>query len=183
MEIELLAIARNSIKNGAKGQNFEVPEAIKKRYSEKMGVFTTVRNGGMLRGCIGFVSPLYPLWEAVKESAILSVTDDPRFPPVKGGEVSELSIELTLLGKLEKLDLLPGKSQGHFSLGKEGLYMTDGIRSGLLLPQVATENGLDAEEFIIETAHKAGIDPEQVFSGNVEVYKFSARVISESSSA
>ena len=182
MERELLEIARNSIKSRVEGRDFEVPEAIRQRFSERVGVFTTVTKDGALRGCIGFMLPVYPLWEAVKESAILSVTEDPRFPPVTENELSGLGIELTLLGTLEKLDLKPGTSRQNISIGEEGLYMTDGIRSGLLLPQVATENGFSEQEFITETAYKAGIDPDRVFSGTVEVYKFSARVINETSS-
>ncbi len=172
-------IARKSIECSVAGKRFMVPEEIRNRNSRPAGVFTTVKKNGLLRGCIGFIYPTYPVWEAVQKSAILSVTEDPRFPPVQSGEVAELGIEITVLGTLERLDLLQGSGLKEVSIGKDGLYITDGIRSGLLLPQVATENNLDEREFIIETAYKAGIDPGDVFSGNADIYRFPAVIIED----
>ena len=48
---------------------------------EKKGVFVTLTINGQLRGCIGTIQPIMPLYEAVIKNAISAAYSDPRFPP------------------------------------------------------------------------------------------------------
>jgi uncharacterized protein (TIGR00296 family) len=51
-------------------------------------------------------------------------------------------------------------------------------RQGLLLPQVAVEQGWNAEDFLVNTCFKAGLPPDAWLTG-AKVYTFQADVFSE----
>jgi hypothetical protein len=51
--------------------------------------------------------------------------------------------------------------------------------SGLLLPQVATEIGLDSKAFLALTCQKAGLSPDAWLTSDVVVLRFQAEVFSE----
>lgn len=155
---------------------------IKERYSgvfeEKRGVFTTLTKQGLLRGCIGFPYPVKRLDEAIIESAIAAATEDPRFPPVKLEEMKEIVVEVTILTKPEKINAKPIDLPKHVEIGKHGLIVKKGIYSGLLLPQVAVEYNMDAEEFLSQTCMKAGLPPD-CWLVDAEVYRFEGQIFKE----
>ena len=49
------------------------------------GAFVTLTRHGDLRGCIGYVSPLKPLYVTVRDVAMMAALEDRRFRPVDGG--------------------------------------------------------------------------------------------------
>jgi len=157
-------------------------KVIKDRYSgvfeEKRGVFTTLTKNGMLRGCIGFPYPIKRLDEAIIESAIAAATEDPRFPPVSIEEMDEIVVEVTVLTKPEKIDANPIDLPKYIEIGRHGLIIKKGMFSGLLLPQVAVEYNMDAEEFLSQTCMKAGLPPD-CWLTDVEVYRFEGQIFKE----
>jgi uncharacterized protein (TIGR00296 family) len=55
-----------------------------------------------------------------------------------------------------------------------------GFRSGVFLPQVATETGWSKEEFLSNLClHKAGLSPDAWKDKSTEIYIFTAEVFSE----
>ncbi len=68
---------------------------------------------------------------------------DPRFTPVRSGELSDLRIEISVLTPLQKID-----SIDEIEIGKHGIVIVRGGSVGLLLPQVATEYNWDKTEFL-----------------------------------
>ncbi len=46
---------------------------------EKRGAFVTIKKHNRLRGCIGYIKAVKPLWETVQEMAIAAAFHDPRF--------------------------------------------------------------------------------------------------------
>jgi AmmeMemoRadiSam system protein A len=85
--------------------------------------------------------------------AIASSTEDPRFSPVESSEIPELEIEISVLTPMRRISAID-----EIELGKHGIYMRKGYRSGTFLPQVATETGWTKEEFLGHCAQdKAGI--------------------------
>ena len=92
----------------------------------------------------------------VARCAADSASEDPRFPPVAVDELPDLALEISVLGPLEAIDPRPGA----FTIGGHGLVVEQGPRRGLLLPQVATEWGWDAEQFLRQTCVKAGLPPD-----------------------
>ncbi len=149
-------------------------------FAEKRGVFTTLNKHGELRGCIGFPYPVKRLDEAIVDSAISAATQDPRFLPVKLEEMDEIDVEVTVLTPPEKLEAPPEQRAEAVEIGKHGLIVVYRGYSGLLLPQVAVDHGMDEEEFLTHTCLKAGLPPDCWLMESVEVYTFEGQIFRES---
>jgi len=167
----LLEYARNNIsyKLGLR----EEPPVIDFK-GERFGAFVTLRKEGNLRGCIGNIVSDRPIQETICEMSEAAAFRDPRFTPLSKNEIENISIEISILSPLEKVENL-----SKIKPGRDGLYVKNGFYSGLLLPQVATEQGWDREKFINHTFIKAGLSPEYIHDENTEIYSFTADVFSE----
>lgn len=138
------------------------------------GCFVTLKNGDELRGCIGQFEADEPLCRMVAQMAVSSARHDPRFAAdrITPAELGELDVEISALTPMQKTD-----DPLSLRLGTDGIYITDGRRSGCFLPQVATETGWNKEEFLgFCCAHKAGLSYDAWKKPGVEVYLFSAEV-------
>jgi AmmeMemoRadiSam system protein A len=140
--------------------------------TEFRGVFTTLYLHGKLRGCVGYVSPIFPLHRAVFETARAAASQDTRFDPVTSDELHELLLSLSILSPLHPIDA------SEVEIGKHGLVVTLGIRRGLLLPQVAMEHGWSRQEFLEQTCRKAGLATDAWKSGAV-LEAFTAEVFGD----
>jgi MEMO1 family protein len=152
---ELLAIARNTIeqyvihRKTPEVNESSLPSILK----TECGAFVTLKKHGDLRGCIGRFDASEALYKVVQDMAIASSTQDSRFTPVEPKEIPELEIEISVLTPMRRI-----RSIDEFQLGKHGIYMRKGLRSGTFLPQVAEETGWTTEEFFGHCAQdKAGI--------------------------
>ena len=61
-------------------------------------------------------------------------------------------------------------------IGRDGLIIQKGYSRGLLLPQVATENKFNVEEFLEHTCMKAGISADSWMDESCEVSKFQGQI-------
>ena len=142
---DLLGIARNTVVSYIK--DGKTPEINENRLSSLLktncGAFVTLKKRGNLRGCIGRFDASEPLYKVVQEMAVASSTQDTRFLPVESNELPELEIEISVLTPMRRIS-----SIDEFELGKHGIYMRKGFRSGTFLPQVASETGWTKEEFL-----------------------------------
>lgn len=137
--------------------------------------FVTLRNKELLRGCIGHVVAMTPLYKSVAHNAIQACRD-PRFTsiPVTVDELPELTVEVSVLTPMRRL-----LDTRKIEVGRDGLMMVQGQMSGLLLPQVPVEQRWDREEFLAQTCNKAGLPPDAWKNQNTEIYRFAAQVFSE----
>ena len=152
--------------------------------SEERGVFVTINLAGnsvdKLRGCIGYPYPVLKLGEAVRSAAIAAASEDPRFPPLVRGDLLEVVFEVSVLtsptevGKDSRTEL-PSRVR----LGVDGLIVSSGQGSGLLLPQVATEHGMDGQEFLSQACLKAGLQPDAWKEPSTRVLVFQAEAFAE----
>ncbi len=172
-KIILLKVARESIKERLTGIRGSYPQPTD-NIMTKCGAFVTLHKHGVLRGCIGYVIPIKPLYETVKEMAISSAFEDPRFPPLRNEEFDEIDIEISALSPLKQIE-----SIDEIKVGKHGILIKKGFRSGLLLPQVATEQGWDLETFLTNTCYKAGLYGDCWKEKDTVIEIFSAIVFSE----
>ncbi|MCD4730505.1 MAG: AmmeMemoRadiSam system protein A, partial [Bacteroidales bacterium] len=127
-----------------------------------------------LRGCIGRFDAEQPLYEVVQQMAIASSTQDTRFTPVMEYELQDLEVEISVLTPMKKIN-----SIDEIELGKHGIYIKQGYRTGTFLPQVAKDTGWTLEEFLGHCARdKAGIG----WDGweDADIYIYEAIVFSES---
>lgn len=140
----LLNIARNSITNTVLKEDKHLINIPKKGLlSKKRGVFVSLYNGNMLRGCLGRFTPLFPLHESVRKLAALTATEDRRFEPIDESELADLTIEISLLSPMKKIE-----SIDEIELGTHGIYIKKGYNAGTFLPHVATETGWNLHEFL-----------------------------------
>jgi AmmeMemoRadiSam system protein A len=138
------------------------------------GAFVTLRIKGELRGCIGYPEAELPLVAVVERCAVSAAISDPRFPPLSAAEWSDVDLEISVLGPIERVDDIQ-----QVVVGRDGLIVEFGRRRGLLLPQVAVEWSWDASEFAAQTCIKAGL-PEDAWQKGAKLFKFEAEVFSES---
>lgn len=147
-------------------------------FGENRGVFVTLTEQGMLRGCIGHPYPDSTLKDAILDSAISAATRDPRFPPIEEDEMKNIVVEVTVLTQPEKINASPKELPDKVEIGKHGLIVKQGYCQGLLLPQVAPENNMDSIDFLSHTCMKAGLSPDAWVKG-AEVYCFEGQIFKE----
>ncbi|MDI9393975.1 MAG: TIGR00296 family protein [Euryarchaeota archaeon] len=147
-------------------------------FGEYRGVFVTLSEDGLLRGCIGHPYPDSTLEDAILDSAISAATRDPRFPPVEEEELKSITVEVTILTQPEKINASPKDLPDKVEIGKHGLIVKQGYYQGLLLPQVAPENNMDSIDFLSHTCIKAGLSPDAWLKG-AEVYCFEGQIFKE----
>jgi uncharacterized protein (TIGR00296 family) len=150
-------------------------------FHEKQGVFVTLHTfpDHDLRGCIGIPLAVMSLQEAIRESA-QSVTQDPRFLPLKEDELDTIVVELTVLTKPELIRIKePKEYLKNIEIGKDGLIVEQGFYKGLLLPQVPVEQGWDIEEYLSHTCIKAGLLPDAWFEKTTKISKFQGQIFTE----
>ncbi len=170
----LLRIAREAITAAVRGEkqpDWTIDDPV---LQEKCGAFVTIKKHGQLRGCIGYIEPIKPLWQTVADVAVSAALNDYRFTPVSPGELPDLELEISALTPLRKMN-----SPDEIVIGKHGLLIEKGGYRGLLLPQVATEWGWDKWEFLDQTCRKAGLPAGAWKDRDAEVYLFSAQVFGE----
>jgi len=138
---------------------------------EKCGAFVTIKSCGSLRGCIGYVRGYRPLHETVRQMAVQAAFNDPRFEPVSADEWANCDFEISVLTPMKKIESIE-----EIEVGVHGLYIEKGANSGLLLPQVATEQGWNRTEFLEYTCYKAGLPKDAWKSKDTDIYIFSAEV-------
>ncbi len=172
-QIKLLSFARHIIgqhlrTKGLKEFHFKPTESMK----SPSGAFVTIKNQGKLRGCIGRITSDQELWETVQNMAVAACNDS-RFAPLEASEFEEIDIEISVLSPPKRIH-----SIDEVIIGRHGVIVKQGFSRGTLLPQVAPEQGWDAEELLGYCSRdKAGIG----WDGwrFAEVYTYEAEVFSE----
>lgn len=167
----LRELARQGIAAALKGQPRPVLIDLSPVLQEPRGAFVTLHWRGNLRGCIGFIEAVKPLAETIQEMAVAAAFGDPRFPPLTNEEFRDIEIEISVLSPLRRISNID-----EIQVGKHGLYLRQGARRGLLLPQVATEYNWDRETFLQQTCVKASLPPLAWKDPQTEIYLFSAEV-------
>lgn len=168
----LLDIARRSVEAAVRGErDFKPQMPFEDALLQERGAFVTLRAKGHLRGCVGYTSAAKHLYHAVCEAAALAATQDPRFHPVSEDELPDLQYEVSVLSPLRRI-----QSVHEIHIGTDGLFVRNGDREGLLLPQVAAEHGWDCFRFLEETCIKAGLPPESWTSEETDLFAFTAMV-------
>jgi AmmeMemoRadiSam system protein A len=178
----LCAVARNSVNASLQNKASERPHApgsISSKHPALSlrghGAFVTLHENGQLRGCIGRMRSDEELSELVAGMACAAAFEDPRFPPLVAEELDSVEFEITVLGPMERMH-----DPSEVLIGTHGLYISHRGRAGVLLPQVATEQGWDRWEFLDRVCWKAGLPEGSWKAPGAEVYLFEGLVFGES---
>lgn len=160
------------------------PESTPDHLLEKSGVFVTLNSlkgdSVSLRGCIGRPYPTHPLIEATIVSAIDSAVHDPRFRRVEENELDSILVEMSVLTPPVNLEYSdPSELPSLVEVGRDGLIAVQGMRRGLLLPQVPVDWGWDTKQFLEHTCNKAGLVPSAWMDKKTEFLAFQAEIFGE----
>jgi uncharacterized protein (TIGR00296 family) len=180
----LLKTARAAVETHLSGKDLHAQADVSPSLKEERGVFVTLLdhvNGGNLRGCIGIPFPTRSLLEQVRVAAVEAATSDFRFEPISLEELQKrIVLEATVLSPMEPIWVKnPLDLRENILIGRDGL-MVEGMGShGLLLPQVAVDEGFDSEEFLSQCCLKADLPPDAWLTGDVRVSRFQGQVFAE----
>jgi AmmeMemoRadiSam system protein B/AmmeMemoRadiSam system protein A len=167
----LHTIARTAIESRCLGKPLPDLPITSQILKEKRGAFVTLHNQENLRGCIGYIRAQKPLHQTIREMALAAAFQDSRFKPITQGELDDLDIEISVLTPLVKISDVK-----EITVGKHGIYIIKDYHSGLLLPQVATEQKWDRESFLKHTCTKAGLPEDAWKDKSTEIFIFSADI-------
>ena len=175
----LLQMARDSIAYVFENRKRTPATCFSDRATEvmnrNMGCFVTLKIGENLRGCIGEIEPVRPLYKAVTERAVDSAFCDPRFPQLSPEEFKRVEIEISALTPSQ-----PVSSWRDIVIGRHGMTITKDGRSAVFLPQVAPEQGWNLEETLTYLSRKAGLPADAWRSPDAAFTVFEAIVFKES---
>ncbi len=183
-EALLLRIARDTLESYLRSkvkpslEDYPLNDALRSHH----GAFVTIHHNGALRGCIGHTRNDCPLADTVQRHTISAALHDPRFPRMTAAELPGSHIEISALAEGDE----PGSPFRRISgpddihIGSDGLFIRrTQERGGILLPQVASERGWNAEQFLEATCTKAGYSPRAWTRPDAESYFFRAQVFGE----
>jgi len=172
---ELLKIARKSVETSVRERTLYYPtlEGLESLDQDR-GAFVTLKEHGQLRGCIGYIAPIKPLYMTVRDVAAHAALRDARFTPVTVAELSLLEYEVSVLSPLHRvLDI----KQIH--VGQDGLVIKKGEYEGVLLPQVPTDEGWGRMTFLEQICHKAGLPKDAWRDEDADLFAFTAIVFGD----
>jgi AmmeMemoRadiSam system protein A len=114
------------------------------------------------------------LGPAIQRMAVAAASRDPRFSPVAPVELDHIDIEISVLTDPE-----PIRGTRDITIGVHGLTLERGDRRGVLLPQVASERGMSADQFVDAVCTKARIERSELEQPGTVLSRFCAEVFGE----
>jgi AmmeMemoRadiSam system protein A len=177
----LLELARKTLTSVTAGGS--VPEAATKdippKLAEKKACFVTLTKSGALRGCIGHLTAMEPLHQAVADNARNAALRDPRFPAVGPDELDQIKIEISVLTDPQPLAFSsPDDLLSKLHPNEDGVLLHIGPRTATFLPQVWAQIP-DKVEFLNHLSQKAGGEPSAWRGKDVSVSIYHAECFEE----
>lgn len=159
----LLAVARESLAQSF-GQSFTSGRADTAAppepwLTEPGATFVTLRQGGLLRGCVGTLHAYRPLLDDVRANARAAAFSDTRFPPLTREEFTAVDFEVSLLSTPEPVSVASeAEAVAILRPGIDGVILEYRGHRSTFLPQV-WEQLPDPYQFLAHLKHKAGLSP------------------------
>jgi len=172
----LFAIANDTLQWCIKGEGgmFDFSRyTLTDKLEVPMATFVTLKINGMLRGCIGSLMPMAPLYKSVHDNAVNASLKDHRFRPVSVLELPQLDVHISVLSPIVPIDSLE-----EFKLGEHGIILEKGFGRAVYLPEVAPEQGWTVEETLSSLSQKAGL-PADAWRSGAKFKVFSSVVLSK----
>jgi AmmeMemoRadiSam system protein A len=171
----LLKIARETIESYARsGKKPPLPLPLPESLAGRQGAFVTLHKRDRLRGCIGTFLGEAELARTVQNMAHAAGWEDTRFPSLSEDELDAIDLEISVLSPLREIS-----DVNEIEVGRHGIYITRGFYRGVLLPQVALEQGWDRDTFLSHTCIKAGLPSDAWKKGDLKIEVFTAEVFGE----
>lgn len=165
-------LVATSIRSELTGEGPETPAKPEShKLTKELGAFVTLSIEGRLRGCIGNVQGNGELYKTIWNMARAAAFQDPRFPPLTEEELESVDVEISILSAINYC-----RSPEQIEVGHHGLIIQRGTHSGLLLPQVAVEQGWDKYQFLANACRKAGLPEDAWNKAGTNIFWFEAEV-------
>jgi MEMO1 family protein len=170
----MLKLARETLSSAVRDGKITPPSKPKpelSRLARNYGCFVTLNSHGQLRGCIGNIEPIKPLYKGIADNAVNAAFHDPRFPEVKSAELGDIKIEVSVLTKPAPLGAKsPDEILKKLVPFEHGVILKLGSRQSTFLPQV-WEQLPDKVMFLEHLAMKAGAGRNDWKRADVWVYR------------
>ncbi|NND85771.1 MAG: TIGR00296 family protein [Nitrosopumilus sp.] len=177
---DLVLMARKAVRQHLRDNSKISDPEFDSKFDFSSGVFVTINKKKSLRGCIGYPLPVKKLSEGLIDAAISAATADTRFSPVEIDELDDLSFEVTVLTPPAEIRVKdPEEYLRVIQVGTDGLIVENDYTSGLLLPQVPLEYGLNVKEFLEYTCQKAGLPKDAWKDQSTKILKFQGIIFKE----
>lgn len=171
---ELLQLARRAVETFVRSGDTIAPPA-DLFLPHQLGAFVTLKEHGELRGCIGNMAAAEELPRTIIAMAIAAAAHDPRFAPVTAAELGALEYEISVLTPFARIH----DPKTEVRVGRDGLLLRLGGRSGVFLPQVPVEQGWDLAAYLQNLCRKAGLPASALTDPRAEFSTFTAQVLGE----
>jgi AmmeMemoRadiSam system protein A len=148
---KLAAAAVSARLTGLVADQIELPPVL----AEPGASFVTLERQGALRGCVGTLEAVRPLYDDVQRNAVRAMRD-PRLPPVTTDDWPDLDVKVSVLTAPEPLPVA-GRDEllAVVRPGIDGLIIADGERRATFLPAVWAKLP-EPERFVDALLAKAG---------------------------
>lgn len=170
----LLSFARGTLNRFFLTETVPLARNMSPRLQVPQGAFVTLKKHGDLRGCIGNMTSTVPLGQTVGAMAMAAAFQDTRFTQLSPTEMKEIEIEISVLTPMKPLS-----HPEEIVVGRDGVVLRKGDRSGVFLPQVATEQGWNRTQLLDNLCLKAGL-PTGSWKKDAQLLAFQADVFKES---
>ncbi len=181
----LVKAARYAIELYIKSNEFrnDAVERTLSEFTQRHGVFVTIYSypTKALRGCIGFIEGVSEMKKQLIDASVAAATEDPRFVPISPMELESIVIEVSILSGKERIHGDAEQLKKQIRIGRDGLIISHGYDSGLLLPIVPVEERWNVAQFLDNVCLKAGLPENTWKNGSAMLYRFSAQVFKEKS--
>ncbi len=168
----LLKLARDAIASRFDDSQVELPT--NPEFEAKRGLFVTLHSEGELLGCIGLIEPRQSIAQEVFAMAREAAFGDPRFPPLQQEDLAKVEIEISILS-----ELMPVRNVPEIVIGRDGLLLRQGFRSGVFLPQVPVEWNWDIDTYLTQLCRKAGLPDGTWKKDDAQLLRFEADIFGE----
>src|SRR3989339_298896 len=169
----IMDYAKKSVRSTVLNTSIDIDEKqFSDRLNDEYAAFVTLKEEGMLRGCMGQTFTTSSLLNSVIEAGRLAASRDPRFSPVSEKELDKLEYEVTILSRMKKI-LNPEEIE----IGRDGVYLRMENSGALFLPQVAPEQKWNRTELLENLCRKARLPMDAYKSTKAELYVFQAMII------
>ena len=115
-----------------------------------------------------------PLYQTVAQMAVAAASEDPRFEPVRAGELKDIELEISVLSLARQV-----RGPEDFEVGRHGIIIRKGGGGAVFLPQVAPEQHWTREQTLDNLCLKAGWPPDEWRKPGMAFYTFTAQVFGE----
>lgn len=158
-------LAKLSVEQYILNNRIVVPPEVRGVKNHKSGMFVTIVNKKVLRGCLGVTSPyIENTGGELVRLAILSATSDKRFSPVTKEELKNLNYSVDIMEPASKI-----KSVSELNPEIYGLIIISGSKSGVILPDI---DGIKTPAEQIKAAKfNGGITDKE----KIEIFKFKSK--------